>query len=212
MFTGLVQEVGRVLEQRMAGHQCQFKIQAATAEIMGLGDSVAVNGVCLTVIRKGKGWFEADVMPRTLQDTNLKYLKLRDYVNLEPALKMGDSLGGHLVTGHVDGVGRLLGMRRERNAVLVKVGMAEKLLDYIVMKGSIALDGVSLTVQDVERNAVVVSIIPHTFRQTRFQYLKLGDYLNIETDMLMKRQSEKEKGPAKNGITLEFLKEHGYWK
>lgn len=210
MFTGLVQEIGKVLERQTAGNQCKFKIETHQGENLGLGDSMAVNGVCLTVTRKGKWWFEADVMPRTLQDTNLKYLKIRDFVNLEPAVKMGDSLGGHLVTGHVDGVGTLLEIRRERNAVLVKVGLAQELLDYIVVKGSIALDGVSLTAQDIDRTAVVVSIIPHTFSQTRFQYLKPGDYLNIETDLLLKQQLEKRRLPVKEGISLEFLKQHGY--
>jgi len=212
MFTGLVQEVGQVLGRRTAGRQYKLKIGSGNAEVLSLGDSVAVNGVCLTVASKGKQWFEADVMPRTLEDTNLKYLKLRDFVNLEPAVRMGAPLGGHLVTGHVDGVGTLMKMRKERNAVIVTVGLPKALMDSVVVKGSIALDGVSLTVQDMEKHAVVVSLIPHTFSQTRFQYLKPGDYLNVETDMLLKRHTDKGNVLEKEGITIEFLKQHGYYR
>lgn len=210
MFTGLVQGVGQILSKHVNRTQSKLRIETRLTESLRLGDSVAVNGVCLTVSRLGIGWFEADVMPCTLENTNLKYLALRDPVNLEPAVRMGEPLGGHLVSGHVDGVGKISEIRPEQNAVLMKVSVAKELMAYMTVKGSIALDGVSLTIQETAETGVYVSIIPHTFGQTRFKWLRPGDLLNIEADLMIKHVLENQPVVPKKDISLEFLKNHGY--
>ena len=211
MFTGLVSEVGRVAGKQVASSQARLRIQMKSKDSLRLGDSVAVNGVCLTVVKLTSDGFLADVMPKTWASTNLMALQVRDSVNLEPALKLGDPLGGHMVSGHVDGVGRLVEIRPEKNAVLMKVSVGKELLRYMVTKGSIALDGVSLTIQEITGDKVVVSLIPHTFKSTRFYSLKTGVLVNVEADMAAKQMADKQLQPSqRSGITLEFLKKHGY--
>jgi riboflavin synthase len=212
LFTGLVSEVGRVAGKQVASRLARLSIQMKNKDFLRLGDSVAVNGACLTVTKLTSDGFVADVMPKTWASTNLKSLRVRDPVNLEPALKLGDPLGGHMVSGHVDGVGQLVELRPEKNAVLMKVSIGqEELLRYMVTKGSIALDGVSLTIQEIAGDKVLVSLIPHTFKSTRFCLLKTGDFVNVEVDMAIKQMVEKQlQPPQRPGITLEFLKKHGY--
>lgn len=213
MFTGLVQEVGRVLGKQITATRGKLRLKTHLAEILQLGESIAVNGVCLTVTAKAKDWVEADVMPPTLNHTNLKFLKLLDPVNLEPALRIGDRLGGHFVSGHVDGTGKVDEIKAEKNAVLIKVSMEKELRAGMNLKGSIALDGVSLTIQEITDTGIMVGIIPHTFQQTRFKWLQPGDIVNIETDLMAKYVNGERAAPAdREGISLDFLRLHGYAK
>jgi riboflavin synthase len=215
MFTGLIQAVGTVLERQVTARAARLKIRTDLAEGLRLGDSVAVNGVCLTAARLGGGWFSADVMPETWRSSNLSFLKPGAAVNLEPALALGDRLGGHLVSGHVEGIGRILRIERQNNAVLIRIGFPKELAPWIAHKGSIAVNGISLTVQALAGTEFMVSLIPHTYRETNFPGLKAGDPVNLETDLLVKygRQGDaavaEEPGRGK-GISVEFLAEHGF--
>jgi riboflavin synthase len=210
MFTGLIQDVGTVLEKQVTATAAVLKVGTKLAARLKLGDSVAVNGVCLTAARLGAGWFGADVMPETWRSSNLTFLKPGDPVNLEPALALGDPLGGHLVSGHVEGVGRIGGVERRHNAVLIRVGVPAELGRFIVPKGSIAVNGISLTIQGVDAGEFWVSLIPHTYRETSFPRLKPGDPVNLETDMMAKYVLKAQEGVSKREITAEFLAEHGF--
>lgn len=209
MFTGLIMDIGKVLERKNTQSNAVLKIETVLVKEVKLGDSVAVNGVCLTVSRLGDTWFSADVMPETWKATNLSGLKPGDRVNLEPALAAGDRFGGHLVSGHVDGVGRVRNIGKQANAVILDITVPQKLTRLIAHKGSVAVNGVSLTVQKIAGAAMMISMIPHTVKETNLQYLKSGDPVNIEVDM-MARQLAKLVGNSDQGITEEFLERHGY--
>ena len=194
------------------------------------GDSIAVNGVCLTVTGISSIGFSADVMPETLRRTNLFQLKSGDKVNLERALPVGGRLGGHFVSGHIDGTGIILAEKREGNARVITISAPEQVARYVVEKGSIAIDGISLTVVKTERNAFSVSIVPHTAQFTTLGFKKPGDTVNLEADMLVKyieklllndAGSEKDLSPSgnrggnkniviKEGVTYTLLREKGF--
>lgn len=210
MFTGLVQALGRVLNKQFGPNQAKLRIGTNKAELFQLGDSIAVNGICLTVSAKSKDWFEADVMPKTIAGTNLQVIKPGEMVNLEPALRIGDALGGHFVTGHVDGVGKIEAIKQDQNAVLVRISIDPGLSKYLLLKGSIAIDGVSLTVQELAGTKFWVSLIPHTYFNTRFQYLKSGDLVNVELDILAKQAFENQVTKPTSKISIEFLQKHGF--
>lgn len=210
MFTGIVQEIGFVMESRFSGRNARIKLSTRTIARPVLGESIAVNGTCLTVQSSGADWFIADVMPQTWRDTNLSGLKIRDPVNLERALRVGDAMGGHMVSGHVDGVGTIRAITRAENAVLLKISAPLPLLRQMVIKGSVAVDGVSLTIQALDPEVFTVSLIPHTFGETRFSRLKSGGRVNIETDMLTKKSAVPDPILKKQGLTLEFLRENGF--
>ena len=217
MFCGLVTAVGRVQDVKRQGPDAlrlSFGLdEAAWLEGVGLGDSVAVNGCCLTVVHLDASSFAVDAMPETLRATNLGAMRVGARVNLELALRVGDRLGGHWVTGHVDGGGRLLGIRPEANAVRMDIGLEAALLRYMVPKGSIALDGISLTVFSVDVDRIGVSLIPHTMANTALPYRQIGDRLNVEVDILGK-YVERLLGQAPpttpGGIQLPFLQRHGF--
>lgn len=219
MFTGIIEEVGRVVSlQRTGSQSMQLRIRARKVlEDVQLGDSIAVNGVCLTVVEWTQdGVFAADVMPETMKRTNLGDLQPGSPVNLERAMSASDRFGGHMVTGHVDTTGRIAGRQPLENAVLFTISAPDELLEALIPKGSVAIDGISLTVVDVEREAgqFSVSIIPHTLAHTNLQERKIGDVVNLEADMVAKyirhylsRMLPMEKD---QGITEEFLREHGF--
>ncbi len=209
MFTGLIKDVGKVLEQRNTTSSAVLKIETLLRKEIGLGDSIAVNGVCLTAARLGDNWFIADVMPETWRATNLSGLKPGSWVNLEPALAAGDRFGGHLVSGHVDGTGRVNSIGKQANAVIFYISVPQGLTRFINHKGSVAVNGISLTVQEITGTVMMVSLIPHTVKETNLQYLKTGDQVNIEVDM-MARQLAKLVGGKAGGITEEFLERHGF--
>ncbi len=209
MFTGLIRGLGQIVSKKLLAKAAVLRIKTVLAPDLQLGDSVAVNGVCLTVARLGETEFQADVMPETFRGTNLASLQIGERVNLEPALAMHERLGGHLVSGHVDGVGRLVELKKESNALLVTVEIPTTLLKLAVVKGSIALNGVSLTIQKIEKNLVTVSLIPHTVGETTFALARCQDPINLEMDQLARYLFQEEEKPA-NRITKAFLAENGY--
>ena len=187
MFTGIIEEVGTVRRVLSGGTAGEISIRAASVlEGTHIGDSIAVNGVCLTVTGMTGDGFTADVMPETLRRTNLGRLNSDSRVNLERAMAAGGRFGGHIVSGHIDGVGTIRSMRREENAVWVTIAAPTPILRLIVEKGSIAIDGVSLTVAEVTSETFSVSIIPHTGAQTILLSKRPGEQVNLENDVVGK--------------------------
>ena len=182
MFTGLVAGKGVV---RGLAHG-RVEVETPLAAELGQGDSIAVNGVCLTAVERGNGSFAAEVMPETLRRTSLAPLEIGDEVNLELPLRVGDRLGGHMVQGHVDGTGSVASVTEEGNSRVVRIEAAEALLRYVVEKGSIAVDGVSLTVSAVDDLAFEVSLIPETLERTTLGAAVAGRTVNLEVDVLAK--------------------------
>ena len=209
MFTGIIQAVGTVRRMTRKGGDALLSVDAAMGlDEVSIGDSIAVNGACLTVTAKSGQGFTADVSSETLARTNLSVLKAGDPVNLEKALQMKDLLNGHIVLGHVDGLGRIQERAVKSQSVIFGVEVSEGLSRYVVENGSIAVDGISLTVNRCEKNRFYVNIIPHTARATTLSIRKEGDLVNIETDILGK-YVEKFLHPGK-GLDLDFLKTHGF--
>lgn len=192
MFTGIVQEVGTVRAAEPAGGLLRLAIHApATLERLRDGDSVAVDGVCLTVVRHDRGAFEAEAIPTTLDRTTLGGLAAGARVNLERALAAGEPLGGHIVQGHVDGVGTVLGVERTGDSVLVDVAVPDEVTGVTVLRGSIALSGVSLTVAGLPAPGVVrVSLIPYTLEHSTLGAVQVGTRLNVEADFVAKLVAE----------------------
>jgi len=187
MFSGIVAEVGTVKAFEGTGEAASLSIEASPAfSDVAMGESIAVNGVCLTVVDHSRSTFALDVSPETLRATNLGELRPGDGVNLERSLCLNDRIGGHLVSGHVDGVGMIVDKRPEANALHVDVQAPKHLMRYIVSKGSIALDGISLTVVACHTNGFQVTIIPHTAAVTTIGRKALGATVNLECDMIGK--------------------------
>lgn len=213
MFTGIIEEIGTVERIVRGGKSLQLAIAAKKVlEDVQLGDSISVSGVCLTVTTFTKTHFTADVMPETFKSTALAALTPGSRVNLERAMAANGRFGGHFVSGHVDGVGHIVSKKREENALYVTVSYPEELGRYFLYKGSIALDGTSLTLFGVTDDGVTVSLIPHTQDETILAAKGVGDPVNIECDMLAKyvgNMLEKKEAP-KRGVTMDLLKENGY--
>ena len=212
MFTGIIEEVGQVA--RIGGGSLVIDC-AKVIEDVHLGDSIAVNGVCLTVTHFDKSSFTADVMPETVRRTSLAELKKGSPVNLERALTLASRLGGHIVSGHIDGTGEIVKFADEGNAILMTISAGPELLRYIVEKGSVALDGISLTVAKVTDSDFTVSLIPHTREVTNLGSKKTGSPINIETDVLGKYvekmlQGQREPQQSQSTLTLDFLRENGF--
>ena len=215
MFTGIIEELGTIRAIRRGGSSAVLSIGAGTIlDDLKVGDSVAVNGVCLTVTAKDSGGFTADVMHETLRRSALGVLTPGSPVNLERAMAAGGRFGGHIVSGHIDGTGTITQVRQDDNAVWYTVETTPALLRYIVEKGSIALDGISLTVAVVAADRFSVSVIPHTAAVTVLGQKRPGDVVNLETDIIGK-YVEKLLRPAESsapraGLSLEFLMENGF--
>lgn len=215
MFTGIVEEMGKVVHVISGSRAGEIRI-GATKVLEGtkIGDSIAVNGVCLTVTNLYKDGFTADVMPETLRRSNLGKLTSGSLVNLERAMAADGRFGGHIVSGHIDGTGTILETKKEENAVWVKIGTTNEILSLIVEKGSIAIDGISLTVAKLDDSSFSVSIIPHTGEETILLKKKAGDNVNLENDIVGKYVERLlqigKKEEKKSGITMEFLHEHGF--
>jgi riboflavin synthase len=212
MFTGIVEEIGTVKEIIRGSKSIRLSIGCSRImENMKIGDSIAVNGVCLTVTDMGDSWFSADVMPETMRKTGLGKLTISGKVNLERALRLSNRLGGHIVTGHIDGTGIVTSRVEEDNAIWLTIEAQSNILKYIVMKGSVALDGTSLTVAHVDNRCFKVSLIPHTAGATILGSRKPGDQLNIECDVIGKYVEKllnintQESKPNKD-ISIEFLR------
>jgi riboflavin synthase len=211
MFTGIIENAGAVKRITRKGEDALLVIDTSlNLDDIKVGDSIAVNGACLTVTQKMDRSFSADVSAETLARTNLKLLKSGDRVNLEKSLRMNSFLGGHLVLGHVDGLGKIQEKINKANSLQFSVEIDTELSRYIVEKGSVAVDGISLTVNRCEKNRFYVNIIPHTARNTTLEFKKVADLVNIETDIIGK-YVEKFLNPGK-GIDMNFLAEHGFIK
>jgi len=211
MFTGIIEEMGRVIEKN--SHRISIETEWKDLKV---GESISVNGVCLTVVKsqnfRALGSFTADLSPETLERTTLGALNIGNRVNLERALKLGERLGGHLLSGHVDGLGRVRAIVREKGGRILEIETCPEILKYIVPQGSIGVDGVSLTVvQVMDGLGFSVSIIPHTEKVTTFGLLKVNDSVNIEVDILAKYVNRLiGKADEKTGITREFLSRKGF--
>lgn len=203
MFTGIIEEVGRL--KNLDGGRIEISCSKILADVK-IGDSISTNGICLTVVDFGENFFAADVMPETLRKTSLADKNF----NLERALKLGDRFGGHLVSGHIDGVGKILSIRAEGNALVVDVAAENFLLRQIAAKGSVALDGISLTVVDAGSESFSVSMIPHTRAVTNFKFKRVGSLVNIETDVLAKYVERLMTFKAAPALTKNFLMENGF--
>ncbi|OAQ21566.1 riboflavin synthase [Thermosulfurimonas dismutans] len=213
MFTGLVEGLGTIKKIRPKGGGLVLGIEAPfSLENTRVGDSVAVNGACLTVVALEGQIFEVDVSPETLMRTTLGELKVGDRVNLERALRLGDRLGGHLVTGHVDGIGRVVSRENKGNFFFFRIWAPSEVSRYLVEKGSVAVDGVSLTVNRVFGEEFELAVIPHTASLTTLGFRKSGDRVNLEADLLAK-YVEKFLSPYRGGgdLSEDFLKESGFF-
>jgi riboflavin synthase len=205
VFTGLIQEVGVVRKAERQGGDLWLSLEApATSSRVKKGDSVAVNGCCLTAVEVNPPSLSFQAVPETLQRTTLGLLKTGSPVNLETALTLSEPLGGHFVQGHVDGIGRILELKPEGQGTRMRVGIPEALAPYVVEKGSVALDGISLTVASIEGNELEVVLIPHTLQSTALKSKKAGDDLSVETDLLAKYAqkllSPKKALPRRHGV------------
>jgi riboflavin synthase len=217
MFTGLVEGLGRIVRIGHKGQEAQLWISPEFPwEEKKLGESVSVNGVCLTASIWREEVFSVDVSEETLTHSNLGKLSIQQPVNLERALRLSDRLGGHFVTGHVDGIGRVLEKQNRGPFFILKIAFPELLRPYMVRKGSITVDGISLTVNQVWEKAFDLTIIPHTLGQTTLGLIKIGDDVNLETDILGKyviqrlsRQGEDQPKPGSK-VDADFLRDHGF--
>lgn len=207
MFTGIIEEIGQL--RSFFGGKIEISCEKVLSGIK-IGDSINTNGICLTVVDFGENFFAADVMPETFRKTSLAEVKIGGILNLERALQVGDRFGGHIVSGHIDGVGKILSIRTEGNALVINVATENFLLKQIAPKGSVALDGISLTVVDANNENFSVSMIPHTREVTNFKSKRAGSPVNIETDILAKYVDRMLNFDKKSAITEEILKENGF--
>ena len=215
MFTGIVEETGRIIGIVSGSNSGTIHIQAdKVLENTKIGDSIAVNGVCLTVTKLSNSSFNADVMPETLRRSNLGLLKNGDAVNLERAMAADGRFGGHIVSGHIDSTGTVTNIKREENAVWIEISADKTVLALIVEKGSITIDGISLTVAALSDSSFSVSVIPHTAQQTTLLSKNVGSKVNLENDIIGKyvqrllniNQPQKQE----SRIDEEFLAKHGF--
>jgi riboflavin synthase len=186
MFTGLVEALGRVISLEMMGEQARLRLAIPFASELALGDSVAVNGCCLTVAELDGEEVFFDVLAQTLRVTSLGKLEEKSIVNLERALRVGDRLGGHFVQGHVDAIGQILSLEKNGQDHIVEVSLPAEIHRLCVAKGSISIDGISLTIADLRKDSAVFWITPHTFAHTNLCEAKVADTINLEADMLAK--------------------------
>lgn len=211
MFTGIIEEKGMISRIERTARKARLTIRAESIlSDVHLGDSIAVNGICLTVIRYEETTFTVDVMEETWRRTALGNLQPGKTVNLERAMAANGRFGGHLVSGHIDGIGVIREIRQEGNGVWYRISAEKNILDIIVEKGSIAIDGISLTVAKVSPQDFSVSVIPHTLAQTTLQERKTGESVNLENDMIGKYLWKFCQTEQQRGISGEFLARHGF--
>jgi riboflavin synthase len=219
MFTGIIEGLGTIIEIRPAGREKRLTFDADfVLDQTKIGDSISVSGVCLTVIMIDGKRFQVDVSPETFARTTFLRAKIGDRVNLERALRLSGRIDGHLVSGHIDGIGTVKRKQNTGNAVIFTIGVPESLSRYMVKKGSVAVDGISLTINNCGRDSFDVSIIPHTAKLTTMGFSKVGNPVNIETDMIGKyverfvnkmQYSDREK-EAEQSVDMQFLAKTGF--
>lgn len=216
MFTGIIEEIGRVKQIQKSDVMYAMTIEAKSIlDDVHLGDSIAVNGVCLTVTTFTQHEFTVDMMPETIKSTSLLALKKGSNINLERAMKASGRFGGHFVSGHVDGVGEIIKKERTANAVYYTIQVPDDLQQYFLHKGSVTIDGTSLTIFGVSQNQITISLIPHTYAETILGEKGTGDIVNLECDMLGKYvyqmlQNQTLIGNKKQTLTAQFLEENGF--
>ena len=212
MFTGIIEELGLVASFIRGSQSAKLAVTASKefAKIK-IGESIAVNGACLTATSVRENKLEFDVSSETLRKTTLGELKVGDKVNLEKALPVSGRLGGHMVNGHVDGIGEIRNKTALENSFELQISIPSELLHYLVPKGSVALDGVSLTIADIRNGLVIIHVIPHTARSTVLADKKIGDKINIEVDILSKYIEKHLEGELNQGITDETLSRTGFF-
>lgn len=212
MFTGIIEELGKIQGVNVGVNSGKLTVECETVLVgTKLGDSIALNGVCLTVVDIAKNYFIADVSPETIKVTSLSELKTGDVVNLERAMPADGRFGGHIVSGHVDGLARFIEAKKNGDFYDLKIELNSDQSKYVVKKGSISINGISLTVASIVENTITIAVIPHTYENTNLKFLKRNDFVNIEVDM-MARYIEKflSSSDNKSRISLEFLQEHGF--
>ena len=206
MFTGIIEEIGKISSITKSTITIKSKTVLEDAK---LGDSISVNGVCLTIVDLKKDEFTANISEETFKITNFSELKSGDFVNLERALSLSSRLGGHIVTGHIDTVGEIVSIINKNEFYDLSIKFDKNFENYVVKKGSITINGISLTIAEINNNTVSVAIIPHTFNNTILNTLKSKDSVNIEFDILAK-YVEKNLSTKNNSITMNFLEENGF--
>ena len=186
MFTGIVEELSKIKSIKESKDFCRFEIESNLSTKMKIGDSIAVNGVCLTIVDVNKTFFSVEIIRETLSKSSLGDLKKEHFVNLERAMRISSRIDGHIVQGHVESTGLILDKVTLDNQTTFKIMISENLLKYCIKKGSIAIDGISLTIANIHENKIFVAIIPHTLKNTNLAYKEIGDKVNLETDMFAK--------------------------
>lgn len=211
MFTGIIEEVGTIKAMKETGEAIVMTIAAKKVLTdVHEGDSIAVNGVCLTVTSYSGFEFVVDVMPETVRASSLQALKTNSKVNLERAMHANGRFGGHFVSGHVDGIGTIVRKTPEQNAIYYTIQVSKELRRYMIHKGSVTVDGTSLTIFGVDETSFTLSIIPHTVEQTIIGNKEVGDIVNIECDLVGKYIEQFLENPRQGNITSGFLQEHGF--
>lgn len=215
MFTGIIEEVGVISRLSLSGNSGRIDVKASKVlEGTKIGDSIAVNGVCLTVTNLKPSGFIADVMPETITRSSLNILTTGSLVNLERAMPVDGRFGGHIVSGHIDGTGIIEEIYRDENAVRISIRAANDIMQLIVEKGSITIDGISLTVASADEDSFSVSVIPHTLAETSLIKKEIGNPVNLETDIIGKYVQKLLKSSSSevdsNELTIEYLKEMGF--
>jgi riboflavin synthase len=213
MFTGIVEDKGKILrvDVRGQGRRLILRVPPHLTDLQ-LGDSINVNGACLTVVEKTGDSMAVDVSSETLEKTTFREVREGDEVNLELAMRLSDRLGGHIVTGHVDAVGTLVERRSEREFVHLKIQVPKSVSRYVVAKGSIAVDGISLTVNACDGDEIQMTVIPYTLEKTTLINKRVGDRVNLEADVLGKYVEKLMEGRESGKVTLSFLREHGFFE
>ena len=213
MFTGLIQEIGHVRGIDKRGTFQVLNVEAKTVlNDLSVGDSIAINGVCQTIVDFDARSFSVECVAETLSRTTLSKIGVNQPVNLETALRLSDRLGGHMVQGHIDGIGHVKELTHRNNEWLLQISAPKSLHPYIVFKGSIAIDGTSLTVCNINSEGFTVSVIPHTFTNTVICYRRMGDQVNLEVDIIARylEQQVPSVNQSNSGLTLETLRQMGY--
>lgn len=211
MFTGIIEEIGRI--ERIIKNSSNNSISISCSKIledMKLGDSISVNGICLTVNSFDSRGFTADMMLVTFQKSNLRKYRIGEFVNLERALMLKSRLGGHLVSGHIDGTGKIISLTKQDNATKFKIQIDPEQRKFMIPEGSICIDGISLTIAELGSDFLIISIIPETMKNTILQDKKTGDEVNIESDMVGKYLYNFLQNKPTKDISMNFLRDNGY--
>lgn len=211
MFNGIIKEIGTIKQISTASGNITILINSKKViKNLKIGSSISLNGVCQTVTSIYQNSFQVETIQETQKLTTLKYLKIDDNTNLEDPAKTGEEISGHLVTGHVDGIGKITNVIQKQGSKLLSISIPNNLTNFIVKKGSIAIDGVSLTITDIIENNIKTAIIPHTYKNTIFKNKRVGDWVNIETDIMAKYIHKAIIAHSKSNITKNMLSQNGF--